>query len=298
MIHVKKLANLSGHSGAVYAIEQSDEKNCFYSGSSDKIIAKWNRETRSPEKFAAQLPGIVYSLCYIKEKNALLAGTSEGKIHVIDLSNKKEIKILQNHIQPVFDIKHSVAAILSVGGDGNLTIISAKDFSTTKIIKLCEEKLRAIDIYDNTAAIACGDGFVRIIDLTTLKIADEFAAHKGSVYSLKFSPDGKYLLSGGRDAHLNKWLFKPETLNFKLETSLPAHNYAIYSIVFSPNGKFLATASRDKTVKVWDANTFEILTRINKENFEGHINSVNKLMWAENLISCGDDRNIMIWDIF
>ena len=306
MISAKKIAELTGHNGAIYALERSETDDCFYSGSSDKIIAKWNLDTLSPEKFAAQLPGIIYTICYIADKNILLAGTSEGKIHVIDLIERKEIKILQNHTQPIFDIKHYSPTqpithstnypILSAGGDGNLTVISSQDFSTVKIIKLCSEKLRAIDIYENTAAIACGDGMIRIIDLKELKTINEFPAHTGSVYAVKFSPDGKYLLSGGKDAHLKTW--KMEDGRWEMDRSIPGHNYAIYSIVFSPDGKHLATASRDKTIKIWDANTCVVLTRINKENSDGHINSVNKLMWDKYLISAGDDRKVILWEIY
>jgi len=300
MISIKKLAELTGHSGAVYALEQSETENCFYSGSSDKIVAKWNLELLGAEKFAAQFPGIIYSLCFIKQKNVLLAGTSEGKIYILDLTEKKEIKILQNHIQPVFDIQYSSQhkIILSAGGDGMLSIISSEDFSAIKIIKLCNDKLRAIDIYGNEAAIACGDGMIRIIDFGNLKVKNEFSAHKDSVYTLKFSPDGKYLLSGGKDAHLNKWTM--DNGQWTMEKSIPAHNYAIYSISFSPDGQLFATASRDKTIKIWDENTLEILTRINKENLDGHINSVNKLFWNSYnnyLVSTGDDRKIMVWEI-
>jgi len=316
VIQVKKLSELTGHSGAVYALEHSEETNCFYSGSGDKLVAKWNLDTLHPEKFSAQLPGIIYSLCFIADKNVLLAGTSEGKIHVIDLKDKKEIKILQNHNQPVFDLKASPLPspkergdlILSAGGDGVLSIISLTDFSTIKLLKLCNEKLRAIDIYENYAAVACGDGMIRIIDLKELKLKNEFPAHAGSVYSVKFSPDGNYLLSGGKDAHLKIWIMdntksnghQPSTINHQPFKSIPAHNYAIYSIVFRPDGKYFATASRDKTFKIWDTNTFEMLTRINKENFDGHINSVNKLLWSKPnnlLISVGDDRKVMVWEI-
>ena len=298
MIQIKKIIELTGHSGAVYALEQSETENCFYSGSGDKIVAKWDLESLSAENFSAQFPGIVYSLCFLKEKNVLLAGTSEGKVHVLDLAGKKEIKILQNHAQPVFDLKHSAKNILSCGSDGTLSIISSEDFTAKKIIKLCNGKLRAIDIYENEAAIACGDGVIRVIDLENLKLQCEFPAHKDSVYAVKFSPDGKYILSGGKDAHLNKW--KMENGKWSMEKSIPAHNYAVYSIVFSPDGKLFATASRDKTIKIWDSNTFEILTRINKENSEGHINSVNKLLWSNYknfLISTGDDRKIMVWEV-
>lgn len=300
MIQVKKLSELTGHSGAVYALEVSGTGNSFYSGSSDKIIAKWNLDNLKPEKFAAQLPGIVYSLCFINEKSLLLAGTSEGKIHVIDLEKKKEVKIFQNHIQPVFDIQFYThkKLILSAGGDGVLSVIRHDDFSTFKLFKLCTEKLRAIAIHGTCVAVACGDGMIRIIDLEELKIVNEFPAHTGSVYSLQFSPNGNYLLSGGKDAHLNIW--QPELDSWKKIKSIPAHNYAIYSIVFSPSGNYVATASRDKTIKIWDINTFEILTRINKESFDGHSNSVNKLLWNKHnniLISGGDDRKVIAWEV-
>jgi WD40 repeat protein len=302
MIHIKKISELTGHAGAVYALEQSETADCFYSGSSDKIVARWNLKALCSETFSAQMPGIVYSLCLLPAKNILLAGTSEGKIHVMDLAEKKEIKILQNHNQPIFDIKYSSLheSILSAGGDGVLSVISADDFSTIKLIKLCKEKIRAIAIFENFAAVACGDGIIRIIDLKELKVKNEFPAHTGSVYSVTFSPDGKLLLSGGKDAYLKSWLFQPETSDLQPATSIPAHNYSIYSIVFSPDNKYFATASRDKTIKIWDTGSFDILIRINKEDFEGHNFSVNKLFWSkfnDRLISTGDDKKVMVWEI-
>ena len=118
---------------------------------------------------------------------------------------------------------------------------------------------------------------------------------------------------------------QPLTINHQPSQSIPAHNYAIYSIVFSPDGKYFATASRDKTIKIWDANNLNVLSRINKESFDGHINSVNKLMWTTSpksspresvlsrdqkglsnspagvvgsyLISASDDRKVMVWEI-
>jgi WD40 repeat protein len=297
MIRVKKITELTGHNGALYSLEDSEIKDCIFSGGSDKIIAKWNLGILQVEKFTAQLPGIIYSLCYIEEKKILLVGTSEGKIHVIDLLQKREIKTLQNHIGPVFDIKYNTR-IISVGGDGVLSITAIENFNTISLVKVSSAKLRMAAILGDSVAIACGDGAIRIIDLNTSEIKNEFHAHTGSVYSLKFSPDGKRLFSGGKDAHLNIWeLFRENWVKAK---SIPAHNYAIYSIVFSPDGKYFATASRDKTIKIWSTNTSEVLVRIDKEQFNGHINSVNKLLWNKYnnyLISTGDDRKIMVWEI-
>src|SRR5687768_2649986 len=96
-IKVNKAISFSGHSAGVFALAPGPEPHLFYSGSSDKIIALWNLELGTAEKFSAQLPSYIYALCYIKEKNYLLAGTFAGHIHVIDLLKKEEVKILQQH---------------------------------------------------------------------------------------------------------------------------------------------------------------------------------------------------------
>ena len=170
--------------------------------------------------------------------------------------------------------------------------------SLLKIKKLCKEKVRSIAINYLTSeiAVAAGDGNIRVYDLISLEEKKEFTAHQLSANSVCYSPDGKTLLSGGRDAHLKTW----NTSTYELIQSIPAHNFAIYDIVFSPDKKLVATASRDKTVKLWDAQTMELLVRINKENFDGHVNSVNKLVWSNHanyLISTGDDRAVIVWQV-
>lgn len=297
-ISVKKIGTLTGHSGAVYALEQGVTSAYFYSGSSDKFLALWNLDTLQPEKFAAQFPSIVYAICHIPEKQILLVGTSAGSIHVLDLEKKTEIKILQHHTSSIFDLKYSTKTncFYSAGGDGNFAICSLETLSMIKIKKLCAEKVRSIafNYHNSEIAIASGDCNIRIFDLTTLEEKKNFVAHTLSANIICYSPDGNLILTGGRDAHLNIW----DAKSYTLIKSIPAHNYAIYDIVFSPDTKLFATASRDKTVKIWNAETFELQVRINKENYDGHVNSVNKLLWTEKyLVSTGDDRAVMVWEV-
>jgi WD40 repeat protein len=299
-LRIKKIATLTGHSGSVYALDKGTSEYTFFSGSSDKFVALWNLKTFHAEKFAASFPSPVYSLCHIPEKKLLLVGTSAGGIHVLDLEKKEEIKTLQHHTSAVFDIRYSLQTncFYSAGGDGNFSVCSLDSLSLIKIKKLCDAKARCIDINypASEIAVASGDCNIHIFDLITLESKNIFSAHRFSANSLCYSPDGKILLTGGKDAHLNIW----QTQNHRLIKSIPAHNFAIYDIVFSPNASLFATASRDKTIKIWDAKTFELLARINKEKFNGHVNSVNKLLWStytNYLISAGDDRAIMVWEV-
>ena len=293
----KKITHLTGHSGAVYALESSLEENKFFSGSSDRIVAEWDLTTSDNGQLLAQIPEIIYSLKLIPQKKILLVGQSTGGIHIIDLLIRKETRLLKYHNNAVFDLNFSVvhSLLFSLGGDGTFSISRLDDFSLVKTIKLADEKLRSIAIHpeQNELVIGCGDGSICVFKLPSLELKKRWLAHqeKFSVNAVQYSPDGNYLLSGSRDAHLNIFDVKND---YMLMTSIPAHNYAIYSIVFSPDKKYFATASRDKTVKIWDAENFRVLVRLDKEKYEGHLNSVNILLWQNDfLISGSDDRSII-----
>jgi WD repeat-containing protein 61 len=299
-LKVEKKNAFTGHNGSVYTMDTADEQHLIFSGSSDRIVTRWNLDTLVNENFAAQFPAIVYAICYVPEKKLLLVGTSAGNIHILDLIHMQEIKILKHHTGPIFNIRYSLetGCFYSAGGDGHFASCSLEQLSLIKLKKLCTEKVRALDFNYITSeiAVASGDCQVRIFDLYTLEEKKSLTAHGLSANTVRFSLDGKTLFTGGRDAHLNTW----DTNGYTRIKSIPAHNYAIYDIVFSPDGKLFATASRDATVKIWDTESLDLLIRINKEKYMGHKNSVNKLIWStynNYLISSGDDRAIMVWEI-
>jgi WD repeat-containing protein 61 len=56
----------------------------------------------------------------------------------------------------------------------------------------------------------------------------------------------------------------------------------------------------DKSIKIWDANTLQLLKVIDKARHAGHGTSVNKLWWSghrQQLVSASDDRSISVWEI-
>ena len=299
-LKVNKAATLTGHSGPVYSIVPGPAPHLIFTCSGDHVVAQWDLQQLAAAPFAAKFPAIVYSLCFVKEQNLLLAGTSEGAIHIIDLDQKKEIKILRHHNGPVFNIQYSAKhhSFYSAGSDGQLSVCSLKTLSLLGLKKLCNAKVRSIAVNDNKGKItvASGDLMIRIFDMASLEEENVFKAHNLSANVAAWHPDGRHLVTGGRDAHLNVWDIMN---NYALVRSVPAHNYAIYGIAFNPGGKLFATASRDKTIKLWTENA-DFILRINQENFDGHSHSVNALSWPgynNYLVSAGDDRSIVVWSI-
>ncbi|MFI5217882.1 MAG: WD40 repeat domain-containing protein [Bacteroidia bacterium] len=300
-IVVKKISQFAGHTGAVYALENSLDENKFFSGGSDRIIAEWDLKNPDAGQMLANVPEIIYSLKLIPEKKILLVGQSAGGMHIIDLVSRKEIRLLKYHSAAVFDINFSQEhnLLFSAGGDGSFSVSKLDDLSLIKAFKLADEKLRSIAVHPSQKeiAIGCGDGSICVFELPSFEQKKRWLAHqqKFSVNTVQYSPDGNFLFSGSRDAHLNIFDVKN---NYSLIKSIPAHNYAIYSIEFSPDKKFFATASRDKTIKIWDAEKFEVIVRLDIERSGGHLNSVNTLLWKNDFfISAGDDRSVIIWKI-
>jgi len=298
-IEVEKAGSLLGHDGSVYTLLESIEDSKFISAGSDHLVVQWDLSGMKADTVLAKSAGVIYSICYFSEGKHLAVGNNTGQIHVIDLTQRKEIHCLQPSVQGVFDLKfdNKNKQLIAASADGVLSFWDASHFNCTKVLKLTDKKLRQIALNpDKTmASIACGNNEIVLIDLKSQSIIKRFEAHGMSVNSVQFSPKGDYLISGSKDAWLKVWEVDND---FRKVYEVAAHNFAIYAIVFSPDGKLFATASRDKTVKIWNASDFSFLLRIDKEKFDGHINSVNKIVWNEKfLISAGDDRKIMLWDI-
>jgi WD repeat-containing protein 61 len=300
-LHAKKITQLIGHDSAVYCVAGAAIEGHIYSGGGDRVLAEWDLETGKAVGVAARTPGVIYSSCVLAGESMLLVGNNQGGIHVIDLQRKAEVKYLLAHQEGVFKLFQDPGKQLfyALGADGSFSVWDSLQFTCVYRKQLCKGKLRDVNMSPsgNHLAIACGDGVLRLFSADDFQELDAWQAHEGSLNALAYHPEGNYLLSGGKDAHLNVW--DPANPGKPLE-SIPAHNYAIYSIVFHPDGDVFATGSRDKTIKIWDASSVQFLLRIDKELHQGHLNSVNSLHWStfrNYLISASDDRSLIVWEL-
>lgn len=86
-------------------------------------------------------------------------------------------------------------------------------------------------------------------DLRTRKLALSFQAHQGTVLGLAFSPDSRFVATGGNDQLIHIW--KTGTSN-KI-SSFRGHLSEISSLLFTKDGRRLVSAGKDGTVRIWSS---------------------------------------------
>lgn len=155
--------------------------------------------------------------------------------------------------------------------------------------------------------------------------------HAGAVNSIDLSPDGRFLISGGKDETIRVWDLKSNQLNktiktegssvkrvsfkpdgtkflaalycrfievdfksFKQKSKKNPHTAFVETCCYSPTGEFIMTSSwRDKTLVVWKTSGFK--KQVETEEVTWVDNAIfNK---SSNLIfSGGHDNLVKIWD--
>lgn len=299
-ITIHKIAQLTGHKASIYTIVNGSSPHFILSGAGDGWVVQW--DLRDPENghLLTQVEQNIFSLAYLEDQNRLIVGNMNGGVHWVNVDHPAATKNIAHHHKGVFDIIRIDDLIYTLGEGGKLTRWSIENSRTLETYHLSNKSLRTIAYSPlrNEFAIGASDHHIYFLDATTLETKDQIKnAHDNSVFTVCYNPDQTLLLSGGRDAHLKVWDLNQAK---KCVSSQPAHWFTINDIAIHPKGTIFATASRDKSIKIWDMKNFQLLKVIDRSKQEGHLNSVNKLLWTDYndyLISVSDDRTLIVWDI-
>ena len=298
-INVNKLYSLDGHIDCIYSLEGGLTDNFFYSASGDGMVVEWDLMDPESGTSVLQTKNSVYALHCRTEDNTLLAGQNFEGLHLIDLVSRQEVGSMQVSKAQIFDIKSHGDRLYVASGDGCLYVIKYPDLALIKKVKLADKSIRCIAINEALGELAVGvsDNSIRVLDLDAQKQKYLINAHKLSVFSLVYNPVNNHLISASRDAHIKSWNAYE---HYALEHSVAAHLYAVNSLSISPERQYFVSGSMDKSVKVWELDSFKLLKVIDRSRHAGHATSVNKVLWTgykNQMLSCGDDKKISIWDL-
>jgi WD40 repeat protein len=197
----------------------------FYSGGADKMARAWKFASDSPTRNFAH-PNFVDAVAFNAAGNTLATGCHDGILRLFDLPKNAALRQVNAHIMPQPSPIYCVAwspdgkAVVSGSLDKSLKMWDAGSGNLIREFKGYDEKM-----------------FPR--------------GHRDGVFSVAFSPDGKFIASGSSDRTIKIWntadgTVVRELLNPNLKVgmgpSTTAHPGWVYSLRFTGDGKYLVSA--------------------------------------------------------
>ncbi len=182
-------------------------------------IQIWQTDTSDTRSFFSGFGSVPYLVAFMQDNKTLVGGNwgSTGKIFWN--INRREV---QRILPP-----------------------SGKRSSLRKCMTLSPD--------DQLLAIDTGNNNIQIWHIETEELVAELTKHENRIYSLMFSPTGKYLISGGWADEVYVW----DTALWEKQHQLTEHTGSIEAIAFHPDGELFVTSSRDGTARLWNVETGE-----------------------------------------
>jgi WD40 repeat protein len=116
-------------------------------------------------------------------------------------------------------------------------------------------------------------------------------AHRGGVWALDISPDGRQIASGGWDQRVRLW----RTSDGTSEGALDDHGGNVLSVVYSHDGRFLAAAGNTDQIKLWAVRGRRLVQSIGGNH--SYQESVRFSSDGQLIISSSGDGRISLWRI-
>ncbi len=220
------------------------------------------REAFPVEAFEGE--GRLFSVAFSRDGRRLVAGGNDRKIKVWDAATGRKVGVLGEHANEVTHLTFSSTGryLASIGNDDLVKLWDGRDLDNpqpdprvfaglsggmTDLLAFSPDESRlAIVADDDSAIIHDLDGDDRAVRLSS-------PGHRP--LALAFSPDGRWVASGGVDCTVRLW----DARSGALRHTLRSHTNLIARLRFArlPSGTLLVSASRDGTVKLWDMNAIE-----------------------------------------
>jgi WD40 repeat protein len=116
------------------------------------------------------------------------------------------------------------------------------------------------------------------------------SAHRLSIWTVAFSPDGKRLATASSDGLVKIW----DVANRKLERQLTYDTW-LRPLDFSPDGTKLAVGLGSGQIRLWDTTKWKELAALQGHNtFTFHLEFSPD---GQQITSAGDDGTIRLWPL-
>ncbi|KAF8179114.1 hypothetical protein BJ912DRAFT_644648 [Pholiota molesta] len=272
-----------------------DGSQQLLSGSGDNQILLWDVAKCAVLRTFEGHEKPVRTLSISLDGSRFASGSDDRRIKVFSLSDGQVIATfegLSNSVTSVAFSPTDPSRLVSTGPQDQFMRVWDID-SKTLVITL-RGSISGIAFSPDGKNLLSGhqDGTFRVWDAIAISDVEDTNDHVGWVHAPTFSPDGRFLATGGD--HVERLVKIWDAVTGKHLRNLVGHEWAVSALAFSLDGSKLASGSGDYSARVWDVQSGEQIAV-----FEDHDNYVKDIDFSEDgtqVVTRTDDRTY-IWSL-
>lgn len=239
------------HRGSIYCLAWW-QNSLLASGSNDKTIQLLcyrppsDTHPCTPRGQLGFHSGTVRELLFLPNGQLVSGGTGNPSLAVSDCVAPKMVGSLSGHTKQVLSLGLlGGSAVVSGGDDQAVRLWDPAQLQCVHTLTV-GETVTSLATHDQQLAVALADGSCSIYDTRNWKSLGSFQPHSSECRSVRYSPDGKWLLTGSYDASVG--LTEAASLEW---VELAHHQDKVIQAHWHPEGNLFASTSADKTACFW-----------------------------------------------
>ncbi len=300
------------HGNWIRTVAFSPDGKLIASCGNDHTVRIWDSQTAKCLKILHGHTDWVWSVYFVLGKRFAISASSDRTAKIWSLDLGVCIYTFHEPDREVWSFAFSNdGKTLATGGADSVKLWNVWTNQCIKTVEESSTRVRTLAFSpDAKTLVGSSDNqSIKAWDVKTGKCLRSIKiAPTGAIWAVKFSPDGKTVMSCGTDK-IQLWNLE----NGEPQMTFHEPHHRIRSLAFSPDQKIIAVGSDDQLVRLWDTQTGKPIRTLqgysnriwtvavspipNPNNVETrYIASPSRYIASPYLASGSDDGNIRLWD--
>lgn len=239
----KRLADLSGHQTAVWAVDISADGKTVATAGYDGLVKLWDLPGRKHQADLKKHTGWVRSLSFSPDGSRLATAGEDGTVVLWNVAKGTPVAAVKAHDGPATAVAYSPdgTVLVTGGGDQLVKQWNAVDGTAMGQFTGHTDTIWAIAFTPagDRLVSAGADRTVKVWDAGSKKGVATLTGHKDWVTSIACNQDGSRLVSGSLDGAVKLW----DLQTLREQEGPKASSASVWCTRFSPDGKSLFIGS-------------------------------------------------------